>query len=121
MLCLRRDRILSPIDTDLKHLFLLLRDGTPASSQAHPAAAAPAAAGASAHPSTHPCLTLRSTMSGRRAAGDGNPTSAAAGKKRKKRTALSQLAPHMQGPKRQDELQRLLYPVEGRVDYAKLR
>lgn len=59
-------------------------------------------------------------MSGRRAAG-GGATAAADGKKRKKRTALSQLAPHMQGPKRQDELQQLLYPVEGRPDYAKLR
>jgi hypothetical protein len=39
--------------------------------------------------------------------------------KRKKRTALSQLAPHLKGPK--DELAELLYPTTGTPDYEKLR
>lgn len=43
----------------------------------------------------------------------------AGGNKRKKRTPLSQLEAHLKGPK--DELQGLLYPTEGSVDYAKLR
>lgn len=45
--------------------------------------------------------------------------SSAAGGKRKARTALSQLESHLKGPK--DELQSMLYPTEGRVDYEKLK
>lgn len=40
-------------------------------------------------------------------------------KPKRKRTALAQLEAHLKGPK--DELQGLLYPTEGSVDYDKLR
>lgn len=44
---------------------------------------------------------------------------AGGGNKRKKRSALSQLASHLEGPK--DDMTALLYPVEGTVDYGKLK